>query len=299
MQIGFIGLGKMGLNMARNVADQNWQVIGLDANQEARKTAASFGIETVDSVDKLLLTLSGRRMIFLSTPAGKITNGLVEELVSKLDEGDILIDSGNSNFHDSQKNYQLAKAHGVSFIDCGTSGGMQGARNGACLMIGGDKAAFKIAEPFFRDLACEQGYLYAGKAGSGHYLKMVHNGIEYAMMQAIGEGFHLLEKADYSFDLKEVAKVWNHGSIIEARLMALAEEAFAADPHLETIKGEVDASGEAKWTVEEALKHDIPVPTIALSLFVREESKIPDSFSNKVVSSLRHGFGGHAMVKSN
>ncbi|MGM0213726.1 6-phosphogluconate dehydrogenase (decarboxylating) [Enterococcus sp. AZ109] len=289
----------MGLNMALNVKDKQWDVIGFDASNSAREKAEAENIQTVDSIAALLAALDERKVVFLSTPAGKITNSLVLDLTKALNEGDVIIDSGNSNFHDSLANYKVAKDQGIYFIDCGTSGGMEGARNGACLMVGGDEEAVKAVEPFFKDLACEDGYLYSGKAGSGHYLKMVHNGIEYAMMQAIGEGFHLLEASEYDFDLEKVAKVWNHGSVIEAKLMELAEQSFAKDPHLAEIKGEVDASGEAKWTIEEALSRNIPVPTIALSLFVRNESKIPDSFSNKVVASLRHGFGGHAVVKSN
>ncbi len=289
----------MGLNMALNVRDKKWEVIGFDASSSAREKAEVENIQTVDSITELLETLDEQKVVFLSTPAGKITNSLVLELTEALNEGDVIIDSGNSNFHDSLANYKVAKEQGIYFIDCGTSGGMEGARNGACLMVGGDEEAVKVVEPFFKDLACEDGYLYSGQAGSGHYLKMVHNGIEYAMMQAIGEGFHLLDASDYAFDLEKVAKVWNHGSVIEAKLMELAEQSFAQDPHLDEIKGEVDASGEAKWTIEEALARNIPVPTIALSLFVRNESKIPDSFSNKVVASLRHGFGGHAVVKSN
>ncbi|EOH97750.1 phosphogluconate dehydrogenase (NAD(+)-dependent, decarboxylating) [Enterococcus pallens] len=299
MRIGFIGLGKMGLNMALNVMDKQWEVIGFDASSQARERADAATVQTVSTIEALLDSLDEQKIIFLSTPAGRITNSLVEDLLKALDKGDVIIDSGNSNFNDSLKNYQAAKEQGIHFVDCGTSGGMEGARNGACLMVGGDEEAVKIVEPFLKDLACEDGYLYSGKAGSGHYLKMVHNGIEYAMMQAIGEGFQLLEASDYSFDLEKVANVWNHGSVIEAKLMELAEQSFAQDPHLDEIKGEVDASGEAKWTIEEALSLDIPVPTIALSLFVRNQSKISDSFSNKVVASLRHGFGGHAVVKSN
>ncbi|WP_207704615.1 phosphogluconate dehydrogenase (NAD(+)-dependent, decarboxylating) [Candidatus Enterococcus ferrettii] len=298
MKIGFIGLGKMGLNMALNVMDKQWEVVGFDASSQAREKAEAEHVRTVSSIETLLDSLDEQKILFLSTPAGEITNSLVRDLLKALNRGDVIIDSGNSNFHDSLNNYQAAKKQGIHFVDCGTSGGMEGARHGACLMVGGDEEAVKIVEPFFKDLACEDGYLYSGKAGSGHYLKMVHNGIEYAMMQAIGEGFQLLEASEYAFDLEKVAKVWNHGSVIEAKLMELAEQSFAQDPHLEEIKGEINASGEAKWTIEEALHLDIPVPTIALSLFVRNQSKIPDSFSNKVVASLRHGFGGHAVVKS-
>lgn len=295
MKIGFIGLGKMGLNLALNAVDKGWDIVGLDLNISARNKAEVAGLDVVDNTVSLLKKLDDKKVIFLSVPSGNITNNLVKELSELLQGEDIIIDSGNSNFKDSIKNYHLCKERGIKFIDCGTSGGMSGARHGACLMVGGDKEAVSEVEAFFKDLACEGGYLYSGEAGSGHYLKMVHNGIEYGMMQAIGEGFELLSASDYSFNYERVAKVWNHGSVIRSWLMELMEEGFKSDPNLDKIKGEINASGEAKWTIEEALRLNIPVPIIALSLFTRNESKIEDSFSNKVVSTLRHGFGGHDM----
>ncbi|WP_086314783.1 6-phosphogluconate dehydrogenase (decarboxylating) [Enterococcus sp. 7F3_DIV0205] len=298
MIIGFIGLGKMGLNMALNVQAQGWEIIGYDVNNEARETANQKGLSVADSLDSLLKALNKKKVIFLSTPAGMITNQLVADLTEVLGVGDIIVDSGNSNFHDSVSNAEKAKVKGIYFIDCGTSGGLKGAREGACLMVGGEKEAVVVLEPFFKDLACENGYLYAGKSGAGHYLKMVHNGIEYAMMQAMGEGFNLLEASDYSFALDEVASVWNHGSIIEARLMGLAADIFSDDPTLASLEGKVASNGEAKWMIEEALRLEMPVPTTALSLFVRNESMLTNHFSNKVVASLRRGFGGHAVVES-
>ena len=263
MDIGFIGLGKMGLNMALNVHEQGWPIIGFDVTKEARATAREQGLSVVDSLSELLKALNKRRVIFLSTPAGQITNQLAAELVEQLAPEDI-----------------------------------KGAREGACLMVGGAPEAVKVLTPFFEDLACEQGYLYAGKSGAGHYLKMVHNGIEYVMMQAMGEGFNLLEAAEYDFALEKVADVWNHGSIIEARLMGLAKEVFAENPTLANLEGKVAANGEAKWMIEEALRLEMPVPTTALSLFTRNESMLANHFSNKVVASLRQGFGGHEVVKS-
>ncbi|MEI5990452.1 phosphogluconate dehydrogenase (NAD(+)-dependent, decarboxylating) [Enterococcus crotali] len=298
MIIGFIGLGKMGLNMALNVQAQGWEIIGYDVNNEARETAKQKGLSVVDSLDNLLKALNKKKVIILSTPAGTITNRLVAELTEVMKSEDIIVDSGNSNFHDSVSNAEKAKVKGIYFIDCGTSGGLKGARDGACLMVGGEKEAVSVLEPFFKDLACENGYLYAGTSGAGHYLKMVHNGIEYAMMQAMGEGFNLLEASDYSFALDEVASVWNHGSIIEARLMGLAADIFSEDPALASLEGKVASNGEAKWMIEEALRLEIPVPTTALSLFARNESMLTNHFSNKVVASLRQGFGGHAVVKS-
>lgn len=293
MRVGFIGLGKMGLNMALNVIDDGWNIIGFDVSKEVRSLAMGKGVQVKDSLDGLLSQLGNRKIIFISTPSGNITNQLVDELNKKLKEGDIIIDSGNSNYHDSIENYRKLYQAGISFLDCGTSGGMKGARQGACLMIGGDKEVFDFMEPFFKALACEGGYIYAGETGSGHYLKMVHNGIEYGMMQAIGEGFDILQAADYEFDNEAVADVWNHGSVIRSWLMELLTDGFVSDPKLEKIKGKVNASGEAKWTIEEALKLGVPVPIISNSLFVRNASQIKDSFTNKVVSTLRQGFGGH------
>lgn len=298
MKVGLIGLGKMGLNLALNAADDGWQVVGFDINQAARDKANEAGITTGASIEEMLGKLDERKVVMISAPAGKITNDLVTELGGILTKEDIVIDAGNSNFHDSLTNYQGLAEKGIHFLDCGTSGGMDGARNGACLMIGGEKAVFDDVEPLFKSLAIEDGYLYTGKPGSGHYLKMVHNGIEYGMMQAIGEGFDILHASpDYEFDNQAVAKVWNHGSVIRSWLMELLEEGFETDPNLDGIEGKVHASGEGKWTLEEALRLDVPVPVIATSLFTRNSSQIEDSFSNKVVSTLRHGFGGHEMVK--
>lgn len=293
MKIGFIGLGKMGLNMALNVIDDGWEIVGFDANEKARDNALKKTITVEDSLDKLLSQLENKKIIFLSVPAGKITKQLIDELSLKLSEGDIIIDSGNSNYHDSINNYKKLSQKSISFLDCGTSGGTDGARYGACLMIGGDKETFDFMKPFFKSLACASGYIYAGEPGAGHYLKMVHNGIEYGMMQAIGEGFDILQASQYGFENKEVAEVWNHGSVIRSWLMELLAEGFVSDPNLEKIRGKVNASGEAKWTVEEALKLNVPVPIISNSLFVRNASQIEDSFSNKIVSTLRQGFGGH------
>lgn len=297
MKIGFIGLGKMGLNMALNLRDDNWDIIGFDINEKARKYAIEKQIKVEDSLKRLLTHLDSRKIIFISLPSGEITNHLVEELSLSLSDGDIVIDSGNANYHDSVKNYKKLRQQGISFLDCGTSGGIKGARHGACLMVGGDRDTFELMEPFFNSLACESGYIYAGVAGAGHYLKMIHNGIEYGMMQAIGEGFDILQASHYNFDNEAVAEVWNHGSVIRSWLMELLASSLVSDPNLEKVRGKVNASGEAKWTVEEALKLSIPVPIISNSLFVRNASQIEDSFTNKVISTLRQGFGGHKIFK--
>lgn len=299
MKVGIVGLGKMGLNLALNLSDKQVEVVGYDVFEEARKNAAEKNLHVSQSLDELLDQLGDEKIVLLSVPAGEITNSLVKILLEKLHPGDIIIDSGNSYYKDSVKNYHLAKEKGIEFLDCGTSGGMEGARNGACLMIGGEKETFDKVEELFKTLACENGYLYTGKPGSGHYLKMIHNGIEYGMMQAIGEGFDILNASDYDYDFEKVASVWNHGSVIRSWLMELVEKSFKEDPKLENIRGVVGASGEGKWTVEEALDLNIPVPVIASSLFVRSASQIEDSFSAKVVSTMRNQFGGHHVVKHN
>ena len=298
MKLGIVGLGKMGLNLALNLHEQNVSVFGYDVSEEARQKATEQNLPVRHSLDELLQSLGEEKIVLLSTPAGDITNSLVEILVKKLNAGDIIIDSGNSYYKDSLKNYELAKEKGIEFLDCGTSGGIEGARNGACLMIGGNKEAFDRVEEIFKKLACENGYLYTGKPGSGHYLKMIHNGIEYGMMQAIGEGFDILNACEYDYDFEKVASVWNHGSVIRSWLMELVEKSFKEDPKLENIRGVIGASGEGKWTVEEALDLNIPIPVIASSLFVRNASQIEDSFSAKVVSSLRNQFGGHEVIKN-
>lgn len=296
MEIGLIGLGKMGLNLALNAKEHGFVIKGFDIVPDIRKRASDSGIETAESIRDLVTNLLEPKIVMLSAPAGKITNDLIMELESLLPAESIIIDAGNANYKESKKNFELLKEKGIHFLDCGTSGGMEGARHGACLMVGGEAEIFEKVAPFFEAIATEDGCLYAGKPGAGHYLKMVHNGIEYGMMQAIGEGFNILEASpEYEFDNEAVAKVWNHGSVVRSWLMELLEEGFTQDPNLEKIKGEIQASGEAKWTVEEALQLGVPVPIIANSLFVRNTSQIEDSFSNKVVATLRHGFGGHAV----
>lgn len=297
MEIGIIGLGKMGYNIALNATDNDNVIIGYDINEKERKRASSH-FEVVNSVDDLIQKLRTPRIIVMSLPSGDVTKNMVKDLSLKLNENDIVVDSGNSKYTDSLESYEILKDNNIGFLDCGTSGGMSGARNGACLMVGGEEEVYKIVEPFFKSIACENGLLYTGNTGSGHYLKMIHNGIEYGMMQAIGEGFSILNACDFEYNFEAVSKVWNHGSVIRSWLIELAQEGFAKDPQLKNHSGIINANGECKWTVEEALRLDIPVPVISDSLFVRNQSKINinDNFSNKVVAQLRNGFGGHALV---
>lgn len=297
MEIGIIGLGKMGFNIALNAIDNDNVIIGYDLNEDIRNEGSSH-FKVAESIDDLIDKLERPRRLLLSLPAGEITKETVKELSVKLHQDDIIIDCGNSRFTESLKNYEILKEKNIGFIDCGTSGGMSGARYGACLMVGGEKSVYKKVETFLESIACQNGLLYTGEPGSGHYLKMVHNGIEYGMMQAIGEGFALLNACEFDYDFEKVSKVWNNGSVIRSWLIELAQEGFSKDPKLESHSGIINANGECKWTVEEALRLDVPVPVISDSLFVRNESQIDvdNNFSNKVVAQLRNGFGGHSLV---
>lgn len=297
MKIGVVGLGKMGSNIAHNLLDNHVEVVGYDINDEVRKSVADQGIDVAHSLDALFQSLPERKIIWLMVPCGKATEDSIQGLKEFMQADDILIDAGNSNFHDSIRHAQELKEIGIHFLDVGTSGGVSGARNGACLMVGGDPEAVAFLEPVFKAIAQEDGYLHTGEAGSGHFLKMVHNGIEYGMMEAIAEGFHVLHESNFDYNLEAVAKNWNHGSVIRSWLMELAEQQFGAHADLADIKGVVDASGEAKWTVKSALDFEVPVPVIALSLMVRNASKQDDNFACKVLSVLRNGFGGHSYEK--
>ena len=232
-------------------------------------------------------------------PSGKPTDETIQKLSEDLSPGDILIDAGNSRYTDSMRHAQQLNDKGILFLDCGTSGGTSGARYGACMMVGGDKEAFDYLEPVFTEVALEGGLVYTGKSGSGHFMKMVHNGIEYGMMEAIGEGFQLMKNSGFEYDLAAVANNWRHGSVIRGWLMDIVYDQLSKDHNLEDIIGEVDTNGEAKWTVEAALDKEVPVPVIALALMTRNASKDYEKFSCKVVAAMRNGFGGHSVKKNN
>ena len=297
MKFGMIGLGKMGLNLVKNAADHGLEVVAYDLNAAAVEEAAAYSpaVTGADSIDDFLSALTeSPKIVWLMVPAGEPTNIMVALLAEKLSAGDILIDGGNSNYKDNLLQNEKLSALGIHFFDAGTSGGMAGARAGGNFMIGGDNvAAWQQIEPIFQALSQKDGYLYTGRLGSGHYLKMIHNGIEYGMMQAIAEGFDILEASEFDYDFEAVAKLWNHGSVIRSWLMELAEEQFAKDPKLDKIIGRVQASGEGKWTVEESLDLKVPAPIIALSLMMRDRSLQDDTMTGKVVAALRNGFGGH------
>jgi 6-phosphogluconate dehydrogenase len=297
MKLGMVGLGKMGYNLVLNLLDHGHKVVANDVNSEQVQKISSEGAIGASTLEELVQQLETPRIIWLMVPAGDITESVLSRLEPLLESGDIIIDGGNSNYKDSVRRGKKLSEKGVYFFDCGTSGGVDGARNGVCTMIGGDKDAFKIIEPLFKDIAVENGYFYSGELGSGHYLKMIHNGIEYGMMQAIAEGFDILEKSEFDFDYQGVAKVWNNGSVIRSWLMELTENAFSKDPKLEQIRGIMNSSGEGKWTVETALDLQVPAPVITLSLLMRYRSLEDDTFTGKVVAALRNEFGGHEVVK--
>ncbi len=297
MQVGVIGLGKMGLNLALNMVDHDIEVLGYDTNTSKEQKKTYPEIMFKDSLDELLNSLSKPRVIWLMVPAGEPTHSVIKTLSKSLNEGDIVIDGGNSRYTDTLKHYELLKEHKIHMLDCGTSGGVEGARHGASLMVGGNREIFNVVESLFKAVATENGYAYMGENGAGHFVKMVHNGIEYGMMQAIGEGFDVLEASQFDIDYQAVSQVWAHGSIIEGLLMRMVENAFLKDPKLDTIKGRIDDSGEGKWTVEEALKLEVSVPVIAQALFTRYKSRDEEKFAEKLIAAMRNEFGGHKVYK--
>ena len=296
MQVGLIGLGKMGLNLGKNLMDHKHEVVAFDLNASAVEEMKEYGATGTSSLNELVQSLQSPRILWVMVPHA-VVDSVIDEVTPLLSKGDILIEAGNSHYKESIRRYEQLKKDGIHFMDAGTSGGMEGARNGACYMIGGDQEAWDIVEPIFRDTAVENGFLYAGKAGSGHFLKMVHNGIEYGMMAAIGEGFEILEKSEFDYDYEKVSRVWNNGSVIRSWLMELTENAFSKDAKLDEIKGVMHSSGEGKWTVETALDLQTATPVIAMSLLMRYRSLDNDTFTGKVVAALRNEFGGHAVEK--
>ncbi len=298
MKLGMIGLGKMGYNLVLNLMENGHEVVANDINEEAMQKIKGEGAEIAADYQAMVDMLPKPRVIWLMIPAGDLIDQVIEKFTPILEEGDILIDGGNSNYKDTIRRAEKLSAARIHYMDVGTSGGMEGARDGACTMIGGDSEVFAHVEAVFKDISIEKGYLYTGKVGSGHFLKMVHNGIEYGMMQAIAEGFEILEKSPFDYDYQEVSRVWNHGSVIRSWLMELMENAFSKEPKLENIKGVMHSSGEGKWTVETALDLQTAAPVIALSLMMRYRSLEDDTFTGKVVAALRNEFGGHAVEKN-
>jgi 6-phosphogluconate dehydrogenase len=299
MQLAMIGLGRMGGNMARRLLQASHDLVVYDRDHAAVSELAGLGAIGAPDLANVCARLSAPRVIWLMVPAGAPVDDTLNRLEPHLAPGDIVIDGGNSNFRDTMRRATRLRERGIELVDAGTSGGIWGLENGYCLMIGGSAAAVGHCEPIFKTLAPESGYAHVGPTGAGHYVKMVHNGIEYGMLQAYAEGYEILHASrHFSVDLHQVAALWNRGSVVRSWLNELAERAFAGDAQLADVKGYVEDSGEGRWTVEEALDLNVPAPVITLSLLARFRSRQEESFGAKVIAALRHQFGGHAVRSS-
>jgi 6-phosphogluconate dehydrogenase len=287
----------MGANMTERLVRGGHRVISYDRSPEAIQRVVDIGGVGARSLSDFVKQLAPPRAIWMMVPSGAPVDQTIEQLLPNLAEGDILIDGGNSNYKDSLRRAELLKRAGVHFVDAGTSGGVWGLELGYCMMIGGEKPIVDRLEPIFTTLAPAEGYLHVGPNGAGHFVKMVHNGIEYGMLQAYGEGFELLHASQFELDLGKIAHLWNQGSVVRSWLLELAENALRKDPKLASIKGYVEDSGEGRWTVEEAIEKGVPAPVLALSLFARFASRQEDSFAAKVIAALRNEFGGHAVKR--
>ena len=295
MQLAMVGLGRMGANMTQRLLEGGHAVVVYDRNPAAETDAIRMGGTNADSLEDITRKLDTPRVVWVMIPAGPPVEQTIADLVPHLSPGDIIIDGGNSNFKDTKRRAATLEAAGVHMLDAGTSGGIWGLKNGYCLMVGGPEAAFRHAESIFKTLAPPNGYARVGPSGAGHYAKMIHNGIEYGMLQAIGEGFEILQNAEYDFDLDQLCALWNQGSVIRSWLLELAQRAFAQEEDLDTIRDYVEDSGEGRWTVLEAMEKNVPAPVLTLSLLMRFRSRQDESFSAKVIAALRSQFGGHAV----
>ena len=298
MKIGFVGLGKMGGKMVARLMKGGHEIVAFDPVAEALKGAEKKGATPANSLQRLVEKLDAPRAIWIMVPSGDPTEETITSLSPLLTEGDIVIDGGNSLYKDSMRRARSLNTQGISLLDAGTSGGIWGLKIGYCLMVGGEEAPFRKLEPIFNTLAPEEGYAHVGPSGAGHFVKMVHNGIEYALLQGYAEGFEILKaRNEFNLDLEKIAHLWNQGSVIRSWLLELAADAFRKDPTLDGIRGYVEDSGEGRWTVAEAIENDVPAPLITLSLLERFRSRQQDSFSAKVIAALRNEFGGHGVKK--
>jgi len=295
MKIGMVGLGRMGGNMTVRLIRSGHEVVAFDPNPGARDNAATAGAQPAASLQELVAGLEPPRTVWLMVPAGPVTESTIEALIPLLDRGDTVIDGGNSNFKDSVRTAESLERQGIALLDCGTSGGVWGLANGYCLMIGGEREAFDRAEPIFKALAPDNGYAYVGRSGAGHFVKMVHNGIEYGLLAAYGEGFEILKGSDFELDLPTIAGIWRYGSVVRSWLLELLVEAYKTDSNLSQVRGYVEDSGEGRWTVQAAIDEDVPAPITTLALFARFASRQEESYAAKVIAALRHEFGGHAI----
>jgi len=299
MEIGLYGLGRMGANMVRRlIRDGEHRVVAGNRSPGPVDEVVSEGAEGAYSMEEMVEKLDKPRAIWVMVPAGDPTEQTLLNFAELMDEGDILIDGGNSYFRDSIRRAEMLHERGLRFLDAGTSGGIWGLEVGYCLMVGGDAYAYEHVEPALKTLAPPNGYAYLEDAGAGHFTKMVHNGIEYGMLQAYAEGFEILQKSQYDLDLRAISSLWNQGSVVRSWLLELAERAFERDANLDSIRGYVEDSGEGRWTVLEAINEDVPAAVIAGSLFARFTSRQDDSFAMKVIAALRGEFGGHAVQEA-
>jgi 6-phosphogluconate dehydrogenase len=296
MRLGFIGLGRMGANMVRRLVRDGHEIMVYNRTPEKSKEieGEGEGAQATFSIEELVAKLEKPRAVWVMVPAGDATEAQITELLEHLEPGDTIIDGGNTNFNDDVRRHDALKEHGVHYVDAGTSGGVWGLQVGYCLMVGGDEEAVRPLEPIFTTLAPPGGYLHVGGPGAGHYVKMVHNGIEYGLMQAYAEGFEIMHASDYTLDLAAISDLWMQGSVVRSWLLELAARAFKTNGQdLEHLKGWVADSGEGRWTVQEAIDKDVPAPVITLSLLTRFRSRQDDSYGAKVLAALRNEFGGH------
>ena len=298
MKLAMIGLGRMGLNMARRLMQGNHEIVAYNRSKEVVRQIAAEGATGAASLRQVAEMLPAPRIVWIMLPAGKVVEDTIDRLKRLLRPDDIIIDGGNSYYRDDLRRYKALKRAGIRYMDVGVSGGIWGLKIGYCMMMGGDKNVFRYLEPIFLTLAPKDGYLYCGKAGAGHFVKMVHNGIEYGLMQAYGEGFEILDASEYadSFDYAKIAHLWNQGSVIRSWLLELAADAFSKSAELSDIKAYVEDSGEGRWTVQQAIDTGVPAEVITLSLMRRFRSRQQDPFTERVLAALRREFGGHAVV---
>jgi 6-phosphogluconate dehydrogenase len=296
MKLGLIGLGKMGGNMVKRLVKDNHDIVAFDLKKENINLAVIQGAEGAESIEDLIQKIPAPRNIWIMVPHGEPTEKIISVLINNLDKNDLIIDGGNSNYKNSMKNADRCYQKGIKFIDCGVSGGVWGLKIGYNLMIGGSEENFKRMEPIFKSLAPENGYALVGKNGAGHFVKMIHNALEYVMLEGIGEAFECMYRSEFDINLQQVAELWGHGSVVRSWLVELAAKAFKEeDDDLEKIAPYVDDSGTARWTTDYAVENAVPVPTITMSLYKRFASRQDEPFSDKVIAALRNQFGGHAI----
>ena len=297
MQLGFVGLGKMGFNMVARLRRGGHDVVAFDASEDVRARAAESGVRASASLAELADALTPPRAVWVMVPAGDPTESVVAALADRLSPGDVIVDGGNTNYHDDIRRAGELARRRIHYVDAGTSGGVWGLDAGFCLMVGGEVEVCRRLEPVFHTLAAPGGYLRVGATGAGHYVKMVHNGIEYGLMQAYAEGFQLMEASDFDLDLSAISALWMQGSVVRSWLLELTARALAEDPRLSAIDGQVSDSGEGRWTVQEAVDRAVPLPVITAALYARFESRTDNPFANRLLAALRHQFGGHAVKR--